>query len=89
MKMPLARLKFCLFNVRAMTFTRAASSSSMWPAGFEEPLPHKSSFLEAKENGDYKRKTLVPIRAAPNDANCSVFIDPLFLKFQRCIMKVE
>lgn len=86
MKMPLARLKSCFLNVRPMTHTRIASI--MWPAGFEDPLPHKSSFLEAKDNGDYKRKTLVPVKAAPNDATCSVLVNPLFIKFQRAIMKV-
>jgi len=61
----------------------------MWPAGFEDPILHKSEFPDAIENGDYKRKTLVPTKAALNDATSSVFINPLFLKFQNSIMKVS
>jgi small subunit ribosomal protein S7 len=48
--------------------------STMWPANFVEPIIHKSELGEAKQTGEYKKKTLVPIIAAPPDATCSVLL---------------
>lgn len=54
---------------------------SMWSSSFEDPLAHKDEIKEAKESGVYKRKSLVPVKAAPADANCSVFLEKETLKF--------
>ena len=39
------------------------------------PIVHKDEIMPAKVSGDYKKKTLLPVKAAPADASCSLFLD--------------
>ncbi len=48
---------------------------------------HKDQISVAKQTGDYIRKSMVPVKAAPKDANCSQFVDPETLAFLKVMMK--
>ena len=50
-------------------------SMSMWDKNFVDPILHKDEIMQAKVTGDYKKKTLLPVKAAPSDASCSMFLD--------------
>lgn len=60
---------------------------SMWPSGFEDPIDHKDNIRSAKETGDYKRKTLVQVKAASKYANCSLFLEQDTIKFMNNLLK--
>ena len=66
----------------------ARPMSGMWPKGFQEPIKHKKEFPESKLSGVFEEKTLNPIKAAPNDATCSLFKqDDKIRKFTCLVMK--
>ena len=54
-----------------------------WPAGFEEPVPHKRDIPAIRDSGEYEKKALAPIKSAHKSATCSLFQDPLIQKFKR------
>jgi len=75
--------------LKPFTFCQSAllRSMSMWTPGFEDPILHKNELKNAKVSGEYKRKTLVPIKAADPTATCSNFLDKEFIDFLRCFLK--
>ena len=62
-------------------------SMSMWPAGYDDPIAHKNEINDAKKSGEYKKKNLVPIKAADPTSNCSTLLDTEFFDFIRVMMK--
>ena len=60
---------------------------SMWDKNFEEPITHKDEIMQSKVSGDYKKKTLLPVKAAPSDASCSMFIDKEVLGLTKLLLK--
>jgi len=62
-------------------------SMSMWSSGFEDPIPHKNEIKNAKVTGEYKKKTLVPIKAANPTATCSNYLDSEIIEFMRVFLK--
>ena len=78
------------FSRSPVTCHRFLSSSPvfrvMWPPGFEDPAKDVRELKEFKKSGEYERKMFVPIKAALNDATCSIFEDPIVLKFRQHIM---
>ena len=59
----------------------------MWPPEFEDPVLRKEQIPELKESGEYERLKKVPIKAAPNDSTCSLFIDPMVQRFRNTLME--
>ena len=76
----------CSQNVQVRHGTRWPKGE-MWDKGFEEPVKHQRDIREAKEDGTFKRKTLVPIKSAKSDANCSVFLEPETMVFIQQILR--
>ena len=54
-----------------------------WPAGYEDPVPHKRDIPAIRDSGEYEKKALAPIKSANKSATCSLFQDPLIQKFKR------
>jgi len=66
-----------------MTVTPIANI--MWPAKFEDPLKSRKEINDIRKTPEFERKINVPVKAALKDASCSMFIDPLLLRFNKMI----
>lgn len=64
---------------RVMTVTPIANI--MWPAKFEDPLKSRKEINDIRKTPEFERKINVPVKAALKDASCSMFIDPLLLRY--------
>ena len=73
--------------LRTMSCSVKQRPMSMWPASFEDPIPHKDQIAQAKESGEYKKRLLVPVKAADKEATCSKLLDEEFLAFLRTMQK--
>ena len=80
------RLSFCdinesLFLVRALNCVGGSFQQQQWysmyPPSFQEPVYQQEKLDEMIESGEAAKKALVPVRAACNDQNSSIFQDPL------------
>jgi len=60
---------------------------SMWDKSFEEALTHKDDILQAKVSGEYKKKVLLPVKAAPSSASCSMFLDQEVIAFMNVMLE--
>ena len=50
------------------------SASIMWPAKFEDPLKTREEIKQIQKTPEYERKVNVPVKAALQDASCSMFL---------------
>ncbi len=83
----LTKCRAALSGRRSAVVSSVPCRTVMWPPEFEDAVRHPSDFMELKESGEYERKRLVPIKAALNDASCSVFHDPLVVRFRNTMMR--
>jgi len=60
---------------------------SMWSSEFEDPILHKDDIKQAKVSGEFRKKSLVPVKAADPKATCSNFVDKEFIAFLRSFLK--
>ena len=60
---------------------------SMWDKTFQDALPHKDEIMQAKVSGEYKKKVLLPVKAAPSNATCSIFVDQEILAFMNVMLE--
>jgi len=60
---------------------------AMWPPEFEDPVEDKEEFPSMRDSGEYDRRKLLPAKAAPNKASCSVFRDRIVDKVLHMAMK--
>merc|ERR1711973_121173 len=82
---------FCTLTPRPVLVSRNISVNCakrvMWPTGFRDPIKHKKEFPETKESGVFDETALNPVKAAPNEATCSLFkTSDKIRKFTRLIM---
>lgn len=70
-----------LLNLTPRSLRVAPSANVMWPAKFEEPLKSREEIGQIQKTPEYERKVNVPVKAAAQDASCSMFQDPLLQKF--------
>ena len=59
----------------------------MWDKNFEDPIFHRDEIIQAKVTGDYTKKTLLPVKAAPANASCSMFMDKEVSDFMKVMLK--
>ncbi len=57
----------------------------MWPPNFVDPVVNKADISEAKNSGEYRKKTMVPVKAAPSTATSSVFFEPDMITFLKAM----
>jgi len=62
-------------------------TGSMWPTEFEEPILHKNDIKNAKVSGEFRKKSLVPVKAADPRATCSNFLEKEYIDFLRLFLK--
>ena len=70
-----------LLNLTPRSLRVVPSANVMWPAKFEEPLKSREEIGQIQKTPEYERKVNVPVKAAAQDASCSMFQDPLLQKF--------
>lgn len=66
-------------QVRMLTpFLVRHKSQLMWPKGFVEPITDKAEIKELRKDKNlFDSRLIQPVMSAPNDANCSLFADPM------------
>ena len=67
-------LRSALCLVRAGSARVNPSASIMWPAKFEDPLKNREEIRKIQKTPEYERKVNVPVKAALQDASCSMFL---------------
>ena len=60
---------------------------SMWDKSFQDSLKHKDDIMQAKVSGEYKKKVLLPVKAAPSSASCSMFFDQELNAFMNVMLE--
>ncbi len=64
-------------------------SYSMWPPQFVDPASSRSELAELRESGEFEQVKMMPVKAAPKDAQCSLFGDPLVLRIRNTLMCIS
>lgn len=78
-------LRSTLCLVRAGGVRVNPSASIMWPTKFEDPLKNREEIRKIQKTPEYERKVNVPVKAALQDASCSMLLDPLLQKFVKIV----
>merc|ERR1712062_426891 len=74
-------------QVRFMAKKVWPDKHSMWSSEFEDPILHKDDIKQAKVSGEFRKKSLVPVKAADPKATCSNFVDKELIAFLRSFLK--
>ena len=73
-------LRSTLCLVRTVGVRVNPSASIMWPTKFEDPVKNREEIKKIQKTPEYERKVNVPVKAALQDASCSMFLVGISVK---------